>query len=226
MTEIVKSAAGILQSDDRETIATKLDQFIDGLPTQDPDELRTIAAALANVLGIPMTPRGTYAAGEIAQAELHWGLRRTAHLLAVRQPTVFVFEDMHWAEPTFIELLQYLTTPGDGTPLLAVRTARPEFLEADAAFAGGVGSQRVQLDVLPPRAGTALLSELIGDSELAETHFAETLVANAGQSAVPRGDRSHAERQGHARGGKMEGSKRAWDAAGADEPSGPDQFAP
>ena len=35
VTEIVKSAAGILQSDDRATIVTKLDGFIDGLPTQD-----------------------------------------------------------------------------------------------------------------------------------------------------------------------------------------------
>ena len=53
VTEIVKSAAGILQSDDRATTVTKLDAFIDGLPTKDPDELRTIAAALSNVIGIP-----------------------------------------------------------------------------------------------------------------------------------------------------------------------------
>lgn len=180
VTEIVKSAAGILQSDDRDTLIAKLDEFIDALPTQDPDELRTIAAALSNVIGIPMTPRGTYAAGEIAQAELHWGLRRTAQLLAARRPTVFVFEDLHWAEPTLIELLAYLADPHEGAPLLAIWTARPEFLRADPAFAGGAGSRRAELEVLAMEAGTQLLSELIGDSALAETEFAEALIANAG----------------------------------------------
>ena len=78
VTEIVKSAAGILQSDDRATIAGRLDDFLKTLPTDDLDELRTIAAALSNLIGIPTTPRGTYAAGEISQGELHWGIRRTA----------------------------------------------------------------------------------------------------------------------------------------------------
>jgi class 3 adenylate cyclase/tetratricopeptide (TPR) repeat protein len=180
VTEIVKSAAGILQSDDRATTVTKLDAFIDGLPTNDPDELRTIAAALSNVIGIPMTPRGTYTAGEIAQGELHWGLRRTAQLLSTREPTVFVFEDLHWAEPTLIELLAYLAVPHDGTPLLAIWTARPEFLDTEAEFAGGLGSRRAELEVLPTDAGTELLSKLIGDTALAETEFAEALIANAG----------------------------------------------
>ncbi|MDX6413485.1 MAG: hypothetical protein QOH23_895, partial [Gaiellaceae bacterium] len=180
VTEIVKSAAGILQSDDRATMVTKLDAFIDALPTQDADELRTIAAALSNVIGIPMTPRGTYAAGEIAQVELHWGLRRTAQLLASDRPTMFVFEDLHWAEPTLIELLEYLGTKQEGTPLLAIWTARPEFLHADAAFASGAGSSRAEVEVLPMEAGMRLLSELIGDSDLAETEFGEALIANAG----------------------------------------------
>ena len=73
VTDIVKSAAGILQSDDRETIAGRLDDFLNTLPTDDLDELRTIAAALSNLIGSPTTPHGTYATAEISQGELHWG---------------------------------------------------------------------------------------------------------------------------------------------------------
>jgi class 3 adenylate cyclase len=62
VAELVKSGAGILQSDDRATIAEKLDDFLETLGTDDADELRTIAAALSNLIGIPTTPRGTYAA--------------------------------------------------------------------------------------------------------------------------------------------------------------------
>ena len=61
VTDVVKSAAGILQSDDRETIAGRLDDFLKTLPTDDLDELRTIAAALSNLIGSPTTPHGTYA---------------------------------------------------------------------------------------------------------------------------------------------------------------------
>ena len=61
VTEIVKSAAGILQSDDRATTVTKLDAFIDGLPTKDPDELRTLTPAgheQARALGVQLRADG------------------------------------------------------------------------------------------------------------------------------------------------------------------------
>src|SRR5207244_12854287 len=70
VVEIFKSAAGILQSDDREASARKLDTFLETLVTDDLDELRTIASALSNLIGIPTTPRGTYVPSEISQPQL------------------------------------------------------------------------------------------------------------------------------------------------------------
>src|SRR5947207_4732249 len=93
--EIFKSAAGILQSDDRETSAKRLDAFLETLGTEDLDELRTIASALSNLIGIPTTPRGTYTTSEISQAELHWGIRRALQLLAREKPTAVIVEDLH-----------------------------------------------------------------------------------------------------------------------------------
>ena len=180
VTELVKSAAGILQSDRRETIAVRLDQLLESLPTDDSDELRTLAAALSNVLGVPTTPRGTYASAEIAQGELHWGIRRAAQLLAVKRPTVLVFEDLHWAEATLIELIQYITAADTEAPLLVVWTARPELADTHPGFANGAGRQRIELEVLPADAGTELLATLIGDRDLATTPLAEALIANAG----------------------------------------------
>jgi class 3 adenylate cyclase/tetratricopeptide (TPR) repeat protein len=180
VTELLKSAAGILQSDPREIIAEKLDVLLQSLPTDDADELRTLAAALSNVLGIPMSPRGTYAVTEIAQAELHWGIRRAWQLLARDRPTVLVFEDLHWAEPTLIELIEYIVAGESEAPLLIVWTSRPELADTHPAFATGHGRTRVELDVLPAEAGTQLLARLIGDPELAATPLAEALIANAG----------------------------------------------
>src|SRR5207302_7212341 len=49
IVEIFKSASTILQSDDRGASAQKLDTFLETLPTDDLDELRTIASALSKI---------------------------------------------------------------------------------------------------------------------------------------------------------------------------------
>jgi class 3 adenylate cyclase/tetratricopeptide (TPR) repeat protein len=182
VVEIVKSAAGIHQRDDRETTAKRLDAFLENLPTQDLDELRTIASALSNLIGIPTTPRGTYATSEISQAELHWGLRRTLQLLAQEQPTAVVIEDLHWAEPTLLELISYIAAEDAvDAPVLLVCTARPEIDDVAPGFLSSEGRRRtVELQTLGPEQAGALLTDLTGDPALAETPFAAALIANAG----------------------------------------------
>ena len=43
------------------------------------------------------------------------------------QPAVLAFEDLHWADPTSLDLLQALAERGAQAPLLILATARPEF---------------------------------------------------------------------------------------------------
>src|SRR5438067_3325910 len=179
--ESINSAAGILQSDDHETSAKRLDAFLETLPTDDLDELRTIASALSNLIGIPTTPRGTYVTSEISQAELHWGIRRTLQLLAGERPTAVVVEDLHWAEPTLLELLSYLLADEAGVPLALIATSRPEIDDTAPGFLGREGRRRtVDLQTLGPEQAAALLGGLTGDPAFADTQFAETLITNAG----------------------------------------------
>ncbi len=53
----------------------------------------------------------------------------TAWLLAGAraQPLVLAFEDLHWADPTSLDLLRMLAERGATAPLMIVATARPEF---------------------------------------------------------------------------------------------------
>jgi class 3 adenylate cyclase/tetratricopeptide (TPR) repeat protein len=181
VTEIVKSAAGIRQSDDRETASARLDDLLSTVASEDLDELRTIASALSNLMGIPTTPRGTYATSEISQAELHWGIRRTLQLLATQKPTAVVIEDLHWAEPTLLELIAYVLAGESDVPLLFVCTARPELDDDAPGLLGREGRRRtVDLQTLDPEQAAALLTDLTGDAALAETPFAAALIANAG----------------------------------------------
>jgi len=181
VAEIFKSAAGILQSDNGETSILRLDAFLSALPTDDLDELRTIASALSNLIGIPTTPRGTYATRDISQTELHWGIRRALQLMAAKQPTAVLVEDLHWAEPTLLELISYVLADDADVPLLLVGTARPE-LEQDApGFLSREGRRRtINLQTLGPQAAAALLGDITGDPAFADTAFAEELIGNAG----------------------------------------------
>jgi class 3 adenylate cyclase/tetratricopeptide (TPR) repeat protein len=43
------------------------------------------------------------------------------------QPLVIVIEDLHWADPSTLELIQLMTEQGNAAQLLLVYTARPEF---------------------------------------------------------------------------------------------------
>jgi len=181
VTEIFKSAAGILQSDDRETTAAKLDALLESLDTDDVDEVRTIASALSNLFGIPTTPRGTYSTSEISQAELHWGIRRALQLLSGAQPTAIVVEDLHWAEQTLLELIAYIAADEADAPLVLVCTARPDLEQVAPGFLGADGRRRtVELSTLDHEQSAALLTDLVGEPALAETPFAAALISNAG----------------------------------------------
>src|SRR4029077_8665008 len=68
VTEIVKGAAGILQSEGPAEISKKLGEMLEEIGEGDLDELRAMAAAASNILGVATTPRGTYTATEITQA--------------------------------------------------------------------------------------------------------------------------------------------------------------
>ena len=161
--EILKDAAGIRTDDDSEETSRKIGALLEGLPTTDADELRTMAAALSNLLGIGTTPAGTYSVEQISQSELHWGIRRVFQLHASRDGLALVLEDLHWAEPTLLELVGSLSELA--APLLVVATGRPELAETGSALVRESDNRHVlTLDPLDDDASEALLAELVGPS--------------------------------------------------------------
>ncbi len=129
VTEMIRQAAGILAGDEPAAVSTKLDTFLTGLGSDDLEELRTIAVAVANLFGAEATPRGTYRATQISKAELHWGIRRLFELHAADRPVLLVFEDLHWAEPTLLELLTSVLENDQPTSLVVIGSGRPELVE-------------------------------------------------------------------------------------------------
>ncbi len=78
------------------------------------------------------------AAGLSATAEeIGWAVRRFLEGLARERPVIVVLDDIHWAEPTFLELLDQLTDWSRDAPILVVCMARHDLLEASPGWGGG-----------------------------------------------------------------------------------------
>lgn len=178
VVEILEGAAGIMKSDDVETVSAKLGALLESLDTNDLDQLRTMASALANLIGVPTTPRGTYSAEEISQAELHWGLRRMVELRAATRPLVIVFEDLHWAEPTLLDLIDFLCEAS--APVLVLASARRELEDLRPAYCrDGERNVAIALSALGEAESEVLLAELLTEHGLPAGGYAQLLLRNA-----------------------------------------------
>ena len=58
--------------------------------------------------------------------ESYWAIRRLLETLAVKRPVVLLLDDVHWAEPALLDLVDYLAERITNAPVLVVCLARPE----------------------------------------------------------------------------------------------------
>jgi DNA-binding SARP family transcriptional activator len=72
--------------------------------------------------------------GAAQPEETFWAVRRLLERVALSGPLVVIVDDVHWAEPTLLDLLEYLVAFSSGHAILLLCLARPEFLEARAAW--------------------------------------------------------------------------------------------
>jgi tetratricopeptide (TPR) repeat protein len=97
---------------------------------------------------------------------LFFAARRFLECVGLEQPTVFVFEDIHWAEPSEIALLEYLIQHLDDSPVMLVAAARPELLDEHPTWGAGLAAQTtIPLSPLPPQDSTALAAQLLPQSD-------------------------------------------------------------
>jgi class 3 adenylate cyclase/tetratricopeptide (TPR) repeat protein len=123
--EIVKSQAGILESDDAETAAAKLNDMLESVAPGDA-WLAEHVRPLAGLAG-EQTDRAT--------AFSAW--RRLFEASAEQRPLVLVFEDLHWADDGLLDFVDHLADWATTVPLLIVGTARPELLDRRPGWGGG-----------------------------------------------------------------------------------------
>ncbi|OWV98654.1 guanylate cyclase [Rhizobium sp. R72] len=86
------------------------------------DKAKLITERIAELLGFGQGDPST-------REETFWAVRRLFEVFARERPLVIVVEDLHWADPTFLDLIEHLVDFSRGFPIVVVGAARPELLD-------------------------------------------------------------------------------------------------
>jgi class 3 adenylate cyclase len=152
--EIVRSAAGIDEADGSEGARDKL-RAVFG----DERDGDLLATRVGSAIGL-----STEAA---PQEEIFWAIRRLLERLARERALVVVVEDIHWAEPTLLDLLEYIVDWSRDAPFLLLCPSRPELLDERTGWGGArVNAATLLLEALSDDASGRLIASLPGGAAL------------------------------------------------------------
>jgi DNA-binding SARP family transcriptional activator/tetratricopeptide (TPR) repeat protein len=117
-------------------------------------------AAIASLLGesaAPTTPD-----------EIAWAARKLFEALAHERPLVMLLDDLHWAEPTLLDLVERVAQLTQAAPIMLLCLARPELLERRPGWGSGrPNTTTILLAPLGPAETQELIGQLLHGGELA-----------------------------------------------------------
>ncbi len=159
VAELLHSAVGLDEEAEPAAVMDRLRDRLAGV-----EDAAVILAQLAEPIGIASNPAPV--------EEIFWAIRRLLEHLATSGPTVIVLDDLQWAEPAILDLIEHLADWVHGVPLFLLAMARPELLDLRLGWGGG-----------KPDATTFLLEPLPS----AETeHLVEALLEGASITTLAR----------------------------------------
>jgi len=127
-----------------------------------PPETRKVVAVaerVAQLLGLEDTP------GPVSDAA--WAVRKLLEALARDRLLVLVLDDLHWAEPTLLDVVEQVAGWSRDAPILLLCVARSELLEQRPTWGGGkLNATSILLEPLEEAASSRLLDNLLGDAAL------------------------------------------------------------
>jgi len=153
VVEVVRQAAGIGDGDSAEVALAKVSGLVEAQ-----DDADLVAARVGQVVGL--------VADSAVPEETLWGIRRLLEAVARRRPLVVLFDDVHWAEPTFLDLIEHLADWSRDAPILVVCLGRQELLDLRPGWGGGkLNATSMLLEPLSEGECGALLENLLGRSD-------------------------------------------------------------
>jgi tetratricopeptide (TPR) repeat protein len=169
VVDVTHEAAGISEGDLPEEARTKIEALL-----PEGDDRPVIRDRVAAAVGL----------GEAtwSMQETFWAIRKLLESVASDRPLVVVFDDTHWGEPAFLDLVEYLEGWSRSSPILLLSIARPELLETRAGWGSAATEPTtIALDPLTGKESDLLIQNLLGPSVLSDgfrQRIAETAEGN------------------------------------------------
>jgi DNA-binding SARP family transcriptional activator len=160
IAELVRDATSVHDEESLEVALTKLEPL-----TPEGD---AVAAPIAAALGL--------SAAASSPQEAQWAVRKLLEGLAAERPVLVLLDDVHWAETTLLELIEYVVGSSRAAPILMVCLARAELIEAHPDWlATESRAAYLRLEPLAAGASRLLIEQLLGESK-AETEAIERII--------------------------------------------------
>jgi class 3 adenylate cyclase/tetratricopeptide (TPR) repeat protein len=138
--EVVRQATGVTEADPPERAREKIAASVAG-----DEAAELVGERLARAIGLSEDVTSAH--------DIFWALRRLLEAKARLRPLVVVLDDVHWGEPTFLDLVEHLPDWSRDAPVLLLCMARPELLDVRPGWAA------------PRRSATTLTLEPLADDE-------------------------------------------------------------
>jgi class 3 adenylate cyclase/tetratricopeptide (TPR) repeat protein len=146
VAEIVRAAAGIPESASPDEAEARIASLL----VDEPDAT-LVAVRIADLVGA--------GGGRSRSDELSWAVRRLLEALARHRPVLLVLDDVQWAEPTLLDLIEYLAGWTRGAPILLCCLARPDLLEVRPSWHEAI---EIRLQPLVHEDARELMENVVG----------------------------------------------------------------
>jgi class 3 adenylate cyclase/tetratricopeptide (TPR) repeat protein len=168
IVDAIKQAAGLADFDLPDVIEAKVCSVLEGDEHQE-----LVCRHVSELLGVAETTAGE---------ETFWAIRRFFEATARDRPLVLVFDDIHWGERTFLDLVEHVADWSRGSSILLLCMARSELLDVRPAWGGGKPNAiTVSLEPLSEDESESLIANLLGTAGLpqdVEERIVETAEGN------------------------------------------------
>jgi len=151
VAEIIRTACGVTASSSPEEARRELAQVLGELPDAD-----KVLPRLEAILGLSENNPDTQ--------EIFWAIRKLVEFAAADRSLVLVVDDIHWAEATLLDLLEYLPDFVQDAPVMLLCLARGELREARPDW--GTSGHTISLDPLTSDDVRELVGSLLGQADL------------------------------------------------------------
>jgi class 3 adenylate cyclase/predicted ATPase len=133
------------------------------------------AARAAQSLASIMGGSAPIAAEPAGIEEISWAVRYLVRQFGKQKPVIMIWEDLHWAESTLLDMIDDVVTWLTDVPVLLMCVARNELIDTRPSWAGGKPSVlTLEVGPLTPAESTRLVAEIAMLEEV-NAHQAEAL---------------------------------------------------